>query len=523
MIYPKQFPATTSDISSEHHFYRRFSREINPDENVYYSLTLITPDVPMREIDFVVVNEYGIVTIELKNGRWKVNRGKWEFYNVRERDWQEVEGKSYRSPIEQSTSQLTLLREFLRNHNDLEDFFPDDYYDCAIFFLKNNTKEFYIKTNQSPWLFGKDELEDGKTPLQRIIDKIQNKKNRTPLSRNIIQSIHEVLVKNLNFVKDLSKKSESTDDRLLALTKEQFSLISEVTNVERAIVYGVPGSGKSILAGQLGFLLSEKNQSVLIWQGSPSLYKLWKEELESLGDQLKPKLLHEISQITKYHFDHLIIDQTEDWIEKHTLNDLFEILSESFWNTKKWTIFLSRSVRKQNSEIISFLETTPHRSWDITRNIRNSPEIAQFANKISEGEGGISVLENLTDVQLVAVNKDERLSDKLRWCFGYAKKILKLDSSEIKVICPNLEYKSAHPDLVSFLKEHSIAFYALSEFIGMEDRCGMLIGFDHWELPETKSQAAKAALLFRDLVCVLYKEEDENTLHQLLQKSGPGP
>lgn len=71
MIYPKQFHGKTRDISLESHYYHRFAKEITIPCNIYYSLTLITPDVPMREIDFLVVSPYGVITIELKNGKWR--------------------------------------------------------------------------------------------------------------------------------------------------------------------------------------------------------------------------------------------------------------------------------------------------------------------------------------------------------------------------------------------------------------------------------------------------------------------
>lgn len=523
MIYPQTFPATTNDISSEHHFYRRFQREMNETNNIYYSLTLITPDVPMREIDFVIVNCFGIVTIELKNGRWRVNRGKWDFYNVRERDWQSVEGKAYNGPTEQSLTQRDLLKEFLKNHNGLEDFYPDEYHDAAIFFLKNNRNDFYLKHSHSPWIFGKETLEDESLTLQQIIDRIQDVKNRIPLSDDVMKKVHEVLSKNLNFVTSAFKKSRGTSDQLLSLTKEQFALISEITSLPRAIVYGVPGSGKSILAGRLSFLLVDKGIKVVIWQGSPSLYRLWKEELDSLGDVPKPILIHDIKEVTSHHFDHLIIDQVDEWITEHSLKDLFLYLSESFWKTKNWSIFIKRKLKLIPNPILDFLESTKHRTWDITRNIRNSKEIADFANRMANGDGGQPVLATLMDVQLVAINEGDKLSDKLRWCFGYAKKILGITTDEIKVICPSEMYKTESPDLNIFLKEHSIEFLTFDEFSGMEESCGVLVGFKDWHLTKTRSDVSEAALLFRDLICILYDEKEEFTIQTLLKKSGPGP
>ncbi len=523
MIYPKQFPSHTRDISSEHHFYRRFEREMDGEQNVYYSVTLITPDVPMREIDFVVVSPYGIVCIELKNGRWKLNRGKWQFYNVREREWNYVEGKSYDGPVSQSSSQITLLKEFLKNHNGLEDFFPDSYYDAAIFFLKNNKNDFYLKDRNAPWIFGKEDLENESISLQEIINKIQDINHREPLDKKIIQSIHDVLVKNLNFISGITKRTKQNDERLVSLTKEQFSLISSIIQTERSMVFGVSGSGKSLLAGELSLKLSEQNQKTLIWQGSLSLYQLWKNEIDVMDERHRPMIIHNIEDIAHLNYEYLVMDQIDDWIINHDLKDLLFYIPEIFWKKQKWSLFLNRKLKSSSNPILNFLETNVQKSWDILRNIRNSPEIANFANLINAGDGGDSVLETLTDVQLVSMTNSDSIIEKLKWCFGYAKKILDLVTEDIIVLCPNEEYKTQNPELLLFLKEHAVTLVTLEEYSGLEESCGMILGFANWNTQKTKNDISEAVLHFRDLVCILYDEKEETSIKQALEKKGSGP
>ncbi len=523
MIFPKYFPGNIHDISHEHALYKRFQKEINPSENVYYSLTLITPDVPIREIDFVVVSPYGILTVELKNGKWRYSKGKWEFYNARMKEWQEVEGKSYSGPTEQANTQIQFLKEFLKNHNRLEDVFPEEYYDSAVFFLKNNASDFHLKQKTSPYIFGKEELDDENVSLQQIVNQIQDRENRPPLSEDLIQKVHSILSKNLNSFTSLRPSRRKNEEDLLLLTKEQFQFIEGAKSEKKSLVYGVSGSGKSILAGELALQLSSQGRKVLLWQGSFPLYQLWKESLESMELTNSPLLIHHLEESKDLKFDVIIADQTEEWIASHSLEDLFLSLSDLFWKESDWIFFLNRNLKFSNSPILKYLESIPHKSWDILRNIRNSPEISKFANLLYENHGGESALENLTDVQLIEIGKEDSLSEKIKWCFGYAKKILHIESHEIVVIHPEGDFLSRNKELTDLLEEYEIRFSTVQKFNGMEETCGILVGFENWKQSEVRLQIAEACLFFRSLVCVFYPEEEEENIRYLLNKNGSGP
>ncbi|HMV80738.1 MAG TPA: nuclease-related domain-containing protein [Leptospiraceae bacterium] len=85
MIIPSEYTEPLSDPvhgikSGEKDFFYRFRDEISGDAVVFYSLILKFPGVSHREIDFLLINHYGVFIIELKNSQYRIEKGKWEFF-----------------------------------------------------------------------------------------------------------------------------------------------------------------------------------------------------------------------------------------------------------------------------------------------------------------------------------------------------------------------------------------------------------------------------------------------------------
>lgn len=519
MIYPKQFRAKAKDISLESHYYTRFSKEIRIPCNIYYSITLITPDVPMREIDFLVVSPYGVITIELKNGRWRQKKGEWEFYNVRMRDWKSVEGKSYRSPIEQVVTQRDLIREFFKNHNQLADLFPPEYYDSAVFFLKNERKEFHLPNDRHLYVFGEKEIND-EMDLNSILESILFQYNREALPESVMVRAHEIIKKNLNFFQTFRSQKEKEEENLLFFTKEQFELVEGINRHPRNLVFGSTGSGKSILAGELALQNARAGKKVLLWQGAKALYEIWKEELANIPEKSNIELISDISEINHNNIDLLIADGIEDSLTDVQSKEVFLYLSKFFWENKDWILFITRRFQYIESKLLSYWRSLPVHIWDITRNIRNSPEIVNFANALLDDFSESPTQSNLSDIQFIKT--DEDLTDQIRWCYGYAKKVLEVENDEIVVIYKSEESISQN-GLKPFLTENGMRHYSCKEFAGMEETCGIIIGFENWDQPETRTQLAETILKIRSLVCVFYPPDEEEVIQTILKKGDSGP
>lgn len=519
MIYPKQFHGKTRDISLESYYYHRFSNEIQFPCNIYYSLTLITPDVPMREIDFLVVSPYGVITIELKNGKWRQKKGEWEFYNVRGREWEPVEGKSYKNPIEQVTTQREIIREFFKNHNQLVDLFPEEYYDSAIFFLKNERKEFHLPNDQNLFVFGGKEVGED-TSLNTILESIFYRNGREPLPDSVLVKAHEIIKKNLNFFQTFRSKKEKEEENLLFFTEEQFNLVKGISQFSHNLVFGSSGSGKSILCGELALQNARKGKKVLLWQGAKALYEIWKEELSHIPEKNNIELISHYKEINHNHIDLLLVDGIEEILSDDKQSELFLYLSKFFWEEKEWILFVSRRFKYSSTPILDYLQSLPVHVWDIKRNIRNSPEIVTFANSLLDDFSETPILDNFSDIQFI--KNDEDLTDQMRWCYGYAKKVLEIENDEIVVLYPSEESLLQY-GLKQFLMENQMRHYSCKEFAGMEETCGILIGFENWHLTETKVLLAETILKIRSLVCVFYPPNEEKVIQGILKKGDSGP
>lgn len=514
MIYPKHFPGKAKDYSKEREFHERFSEDFPNDSYVYYSLTLITPDVPMREIDFVVVCPLGIVTIELKNGRWRVKKNIWEFYNVRARDWERVEGKSYDSPISQAQSQKELLYEFINNHNQLNELVPKEYFHSSVFFLKNLKQEFPTPNSPNMHLFGKRELEETDN-LYELVSQIFYKSNLPPLSKQILEKIHTIIKKNLNFFHTFRTSPQKEEEDLLTLSKAQFKLLEGIYSKPRNLVFGSSGSGKSILAGELAIQYAKLGKKVILWQGQSSLYFIWKEELTFLKERENIVLIHNLKEIKSNDYEILIADGLESYLNCDENQEIFPYLSPHFWETKNWVLFVHRRFKYSNDLFFKFLDGIRFHTWDIRRNIRNSPEIVKFTNLLLGDFSEFPTLDEEYDVQLIRMEDDP--TEQIRWCIAYTKKILSIGFDEVVVVSPDLESED-FLKIKPYLNEHQCKIFKTDEFRGLEESAGILFGFSDWSTKEGRERIADTILQFRDLVCIFYNPQEEEVIRTFLKQ-----
>lgn len=519
MIYPKQFPGKTKDFSKEKEFYERFSESFSDDTIIYYSLTLITPDVPMREIDFVIVCPQGILTVELKNGRWRVKKSIWEFYNVRGREWEKVIGKSYDGPVTQAISQRELLYEFLNNHNQLNELIPKEYFYSSIFFLKNHKSEFPTPHDPKLQIFGMNELEESKD-LSSLVQNVFYNSKLEPLPKEKLLKIHEIIKKNLNFFHTFRTTPEKDEEDLLTLTKAQFQLLEGIYKIPRNLIFGSSGSGKTILAGELAIQYAKQGKKVLLWQGAPNLFQIWKEELMFLKEKENITLIHKPNEIRDMNVDILIADGIEEYAHLNLKQNLFPYLSPYFWENKEWVLFIHRRLKYSNFEFLKLLYQTKFVTWDIRRNIRNSPEIVKFTNLLIGDFSEYPSLDEEYDVQLIKMEDDP--TEQIRWCIAYTKKMLSIDFQEVVIVTPDLH----HPQFLKikpYLEEHQCKVFDEKEFEGLEESAGILFGFSGWENKEIRQKIADTILRFRDLICIFYFSEEEETIRRILNKSDSGP
>jgi len=440
MIYPLEYPTNAKDYSNEAIYHARFKSELGKDYTVYYSLKLVTPDIPMREIDFVVVSDKMIICIELKNGKWRYKNSKWEFYNRRRKLWESYTDKPYSDPVDQVQSASKILMEFLNDHNSYQDPVPADYFQSAIFFLKNDAQDFAQHPKGSEFIFGKSSLKNSKTSLQSIID-IMESKSQNEIDSKTLHTIHEIIRLNLNFVLDITKKKFRQNSKLISLTKEQFDVIQKTKVTSKSLVIGVPGSGKTIVCIEQAKRMERLGKKTLFISGN----------LQSVSDEQNGfnwEFVHFVSYKDKNKlsklldglendFEFLIIDSSEKMVDPN----LFEQMGSKLinhWEKGSWLVmaeYVNPDTNPDYYKNIHDLKSISDKTDYWNRNIRTPRKVYEQACLLGRKPFVSSRVPDITGIQYASFESPEEFYQKLEWAIHFGRRGLQIPLEDSILLC----------------------------------------------------------------------------------------
>ncbi len=540
MIFPSEFPNNSNDYSNESKFYYRFKTEMTKEFTIYYSLKLITPDIPMREIDFLIISPNLILCIELKNGKWRYRDSKWEFYNRRIKLWESYVDKPYKDPIDQILSARKILQNFLNNHNTFQDPVPESYFKTCIFFLKNDSADFSHFKKGSEKIIGKSVLKNPKIKLASIIHELEDK-TLPSLDPNTLHNLHSIIRLNLNFALGIQKKKHNQESEMIALSKEQYSILTNPRQKSRSIVLGVPGSGKTIVA------LEQANRLQL--EGVKTLFLSTRTLLTSVQDQIsnwdnitvisieKNSSTNMLSNLKKEHFEFVILDSSEEYLDPQLVEKL-DLLLEGGWKDGSWLIMgdLSSSIILADYQIsIERIKIFALKSVRWLENIRTPKKVYEQACILGRKEMSTSLLRDITGIQYASFENTGEFYQKLEWAIHFGIRELKIDPEDIMIISLDQESKidtiknsslhfssrlSIHNFDEHFIiedKNHkSISIACLDEFLGREAKYVIVIGFRNFNDPIYWDSHYQALTRCTKACTILFPIELKSQLVELL-------
>jgi hypothetical protein len=206
------------------------------------------------EADFVILDpRYGILIVEVKGGDIKYDSGREQWYrtngNHAPKDPYDQASKSHRY-----FEKIIREREF-RGGNELPFLrgrmviFPDTLYDGN--FPRGGCAEITLDARN---------LQQFNERIKAIFQSLPGANFVTDgIENDVVNRIHKALYPNFNFTPALFRQIEKQENALLRFTEEQSDLIDSIvegTNY-RAMVQGVAGSGKTVLALHLAYQLAE--------------------------------------------------------------------------------------------------------------------------------------------------------------------------------------------------------------------------------------------------------------------------
>lgn len=542
MIYPHEYPKTNKDFSNERVFFQRFKRELGREFTVYYSVKLATPDIPMREIDFLVVSPRMILCIELKNGKWRFRNSRWEFYNRRGKAWEESKNKPYKGPVDQVRSAKKILIDFIYHHNDFQNLIPLEYFQSSIFFLKNDPEDFPIPDSEKKCFVGKTKLKDRDSNLQDILREIQNQE-LPPLPGETLKKLHEILRLNLNFSFSINQKKKTQDQELVNLTKEQFEVLNQSDKESRIILLGVPGSGKTLVAGERAFRFESSGIRTLFI--SPDTYSLdrfqeyfswFSVDFAEVDTRTKTPNLNSKSLNFQPPYDFLIFDSAEKYLSPDFLHSKKHLLKGG-WEEGHWLVvgdwfqFLKNPGFKESIEILRFFETAEF-IWK--ENIRTPKTVYQHACILGRKEYEPSHIPDITGVHYSKYVSEEDFFRRLDWSIGYGIRELGLKRDDIAVLSlipewvdeiwerkKNLQFPITR--ITEWIREdpeqeertRPVLIASLADFGGREIRYMVLVGIKDFNDPKNFDLFYQALTRCTGACTILFPEAIQDQLAEL--------
>lgn len=250
------------------------------------------------EVDFVLLDKWGIICLEIKGGRVNRQKGIWTFTDRYGRENKKREG-----PFEQVSSSMFSLIE------DLKKKIGDSAYKIRIGYGLV-FPDVHFKEESPEWenqvIY---DLADIVYPFSKYVNRIKeywSKKlgnNKHDLSEDYINSLMLYIRGDFEIVEPLWKKVEDTEEDIIKLTKNQYKALDRMVSNQRIFFKGPAGTGKTLLAFEQAKRLALMHKKVLLLCFNVLLGKKLENETQKNGME---ELIRTCS-IHKYYND--IIEQ----------------------------------------------------------------------------------------------------------------------------------------------------------------------------------------------------------------------
>jgi len=271
-MFPHIFPTERLDETTEKQIYDLL-KGLPDDYWVFYHTRLPLTDDP--EIDFLVIKEnYGIVNLEVKGGRWRLENGGW--YRNNESDF---------NPVDQAVSQKHSFARFIRSSVKN---CPWLSIEPALCFPHALQSVFSKQEAILPTIYGKDSLPHLhaglEAQMQQIVDDPANSRyNREPrCSRNLIRMIRSIIAP--QSTKDLQVYLDSERDELDRITDQFHAGIAGLYQNKRVAIRGSAGTGKTWMLLKSAYKYARDGKKVLITCKNMLLAEWIKSELNTKYD-----------------------------------------------------------------------------------------------------------------------------------------------------------------------------------------------------------------------------------------------
>ena len=477
------------------------------------------------EMDFVVLSDRAVVVIEVKGGEVsKDSNGIWEVYDERS-------GKSYRrkeSPLRQASLNARkfknkVLGQFIRDTNSIP-VIP-----CVI--LAGNHRTGWTSRGGPPDLpddstaYKEDVSDEGlKKFLNDVIDHF-SQNSLKKISPETLGKIEEYLRSELDTgvanVTDLEKE-------VAALTEEQYQYADFIAPLDRVVIEGGAGTGKTFLALYIA-RAEASNPGTRVAYVTSALSSC--EELRATNQNKERGNFSIINstELEEYRekgivFDVLVIDEGQQLCTVEHLDTLENLLEEGL-EGGKWRWFgdpqnqvIEKKLFDNDAYELVRNFTGNNAVLRLNRNVRNTPQVVQFIGSVTTADLGSTQVKGHGPT--VHILPEKKLVSRVKkWIKDPDQGKRVTDLSEIAILCrdkddfPQAEQLIARAGLKTEIyggirkSKGTTILSTINGFRGLESRRVIIVGLD-------KEQDD------HELRRLLYQSVSRSKAHVLIQDGG---
>lgn len=379
-------------------------RSLNDRYTIFYSLSWVgvNENRTIGEADFVILHpDKGLMVIEVKSGEIEYKNGEWIQTNIKTRAAKRID------PLNQARkSQFELMDRLYKA--DLDFPIPMMCY-CAWFPTVEMPSERSLPPEAAKEIvLDKKSLENPEKAIDTCFGYWETKYRSVRLDQYQFRKVVDILCPYFHVVPKLKTKIEEMEASYIQLTNQQSALLDFLEEQRTAVVHGLAGTGKTVLAVEKAKRLASEKESVLFLCYNSFLRDMLKQNnaipnvtfhnahslaFEIMGQSDAPidEVLEEFEEYLEVVFDtenwnysNIIVDEGQD-LDDRLLNRLYELVRKK---QGCFYVFYDRNQYIMKNQLPTWIEDAECRLV-LHKNCRNTAEV--FKTSCS-----IMGLENLT-------------------------------------------------------------------------------------------------------------------------------
>lgn len=356
---------------------------------VFYSLSWVgVGDRTLGEADFVIAHpERGILSVEVKSGGIAYRDGTWLQTNMATGYTKEIDplGQARRSSFE--------LHDRIYRAN-LGFTIPKSGFHCA-WFPSVNMERAPLPPEAAPEIvLDERALANPSIALDSCFSYWEEKKGIVTLDRWQFSRVIDVLCPHFNVVPRLRTQMDEAEESYIRLTRQQAALLDFLEEQGTAVIHGLAGTGKTVLAVEKAKRLASQGSKVLFLcfnrylrdalRDNDAIPGVTFHNAHTLAWELHPmpdtpidevladfeEWLDEVYGPDDWPYDNVIVDEGQD-LDDRLLNRLYELVRQK---RGCFYVFYDRNQYVMGNDLPRWIEDAECRLV-LHRNCRNTQEV----------------------------------------------------------------------------------------------------------------------------------------------------